>query len=239
MRRFAVSAIVTVNPVEVKETTQRVLMSGISWATYKQLLQEAGDRRNYRLTYYQGVLEVTMPSREHESTTRKIDVFVRSLCRELRLNVATFGSTTLEQETTASSPEPDNCFYIQNEPVVRGRKTLDFNQDPPPDLVVEVDITRSSINKKVMYAEMGVPEFWRYDGKTQRVIFHHLQAGQYQEVETSRLFPFVQPTTLQMFLDRCDQDGELQAEDLFRAWVGQQVQQPAPEMPEQNPDLFQ
>ncbi|MEO8892528.1 MAG: Uma2 family endonuclease, partial [Coleofasciculaceae cyanobacterium] len=62
--------------------------------------------------------------------------------------------------------EPDSCYYIQNEAQVRGKIELDFTVDPPPDLALEIDITSSSINQLEIYADLGIPEVWRYDGRT-------------------------------------------------------------------------
>lgn len=76
----------------------------------------------------------------------------------------TLGTTTLNRPDIEKGAEPDNCFYIQNQPQVAGKK-IDLIQGPPPDLIVEVDITQTDINKLSLYASMGSLEFWRYDGR--------------------------------------------------------------------------
>ena len=105
-----------------------------------------------------------MPLEEHEFSGRLIELFVRILVVELGLKIKTMGSTTLDRSDLDRGAEPDSAYYIQNQSRVAGRK-VDLATDPPPDLVVEVDITHTDINKPALYAAMGVPEFWRYDGR--------------------------------------------------------------------------
>lgn len=199
-----------------------ILMTGLTWAQFEQLLDDAGDNRRHRLTYYRGTLEITMPSDTHEFITRMVDALISILCEEMGLNLKTLGSTTLKSQQLDSGPEADNEYYIQNEPLIRGKK-IDLAQDPPPDLVVEIDITHSNLNKKEMYRQMRVLEFWSYSGKTQQLTFYVLESGSYVEQTTSRTFPLMAPNTLEMFIGRCDQEGELAAKRWFRSWVQSKV----------------
>ena len=112
------------------------------------------------------------------------------------------------------SAEPDNAYYIQNQPLVKGRN-VDFSQDPPPDLVVEVDITHTDIQKNQFYASIGVPEFWRFNGKVWRI--YQLQEGVYVEVEVSPTFPQVAKDRLYRFLEQA-KDDEIEAVQSLRAW---------------------
>jgi Uma2 family endonuclease len=149
-------------PVLVGE--RRVVLRNITWQGYQQLLKIVGERRSAKLTFDRGILEITMPPEEHEFSGRLIELFVRILVIELGLKIKTMGSTTLDRSDLNRGAEPDNAYYIQNQPLVAGRK-VDLATDPPPDLVVEVDITHTDIDKPALYASMGVPEFWRYDGR--------------------------------------------------------------------------
>jgi Uma2 family endonuclease len=194
---------------------RRVTFHHLNWQAYQQILHALGDNRSARLTYDRGVLEITMPLEDHEYAVRLIELFIRILVVELGLKMKTMGSTTLEREDLDRSPEPDNAYYIENQPLVKGRN-VDLKQDPAPDLVVEVDITHTDIDKLRLYASMGVPEFWRYNGQAWRI--YQLQEGQYQEVETSPTFPQVPKEKLYEFLTQAQQD-EVEAEQTFRAWV--------------------
>jgi Uma2 family endonuclease len=211
----------TITPV-VTTAEQRVVFHNISWQAYQQILAALGESRSSRLTYDQGTLEITMPLEEHESAVRLIELFIRIWVEESGLKIKTMGSTTLNRPDLQKSAEPDDCYYIQNQPLVAG-KTVDLNTDPPPDLIAEVDITHTDINKLNLYASMGVPEFWRYNGQILRI--YQLQDGQYIEVENSPTFAWEIKDRLYQFLAEGKLD-EVQASKSFRAWV-QQAQKPS------------
>ncbi|MFE1744510.1 Uma2 family endonuclease [Coleofasciculus sp. H7-2] len=140
----------------------RVILTGVTWQTFKALLADLGSDRACRLAYDQGILEIMVPYQEHEESKILIAEIVTALADELEIEIIQLGSLTLEREDLTRAVEPDTCFYIQNEALVRGKK-IDLQTDPPPDLVVEVDYTSPSLNKFQIYASLGVPEFWRYE----------------------------------------------------------------------------
>lgn len=126
-------------------------------------------------------------------------------------------STTLSREDLDRGAEPDNAYYIKNRDKVAG-KTVDLSNDPPPDLVLEVDISHTDIDKNMLYAAMGVPELWRFDGRLLRI--YRLEDGCYIEVETSPTFSFIQKQDLYNFIDAARID-EVEAEIDLRTWVQQ------------------
>ncbi|NJK60997.1 MAG: Uma2 family endonuclease [Oscillatoriales cyanobacterium SM2_1_8] len=176
---------------------KRVTLSGISWGGYQQILRALPDTRGARLIYDRGLLEITMPAEFHEFASDLIALFVRILVVEMGMDLKTMGSTTLDREDLNRGAEPDCAYYIQNQPRVVGR-TVDLRTDPPPDLVVEVDISHSDIDKNRLYAAMGVPEFWRYNGEIWRIFA--LREGEYQECDRSPTFPWVAKEELYRFL---------------------------------------
>lgn len=206
---------------------KRLTLYDVSWDTYEKLLEAFGEHRAARLTYDQGLLEFMVPLEEHENPSDLIGVFIRTLVEELGWNLKSLASTTLKREDLKKGAEPDKCYYIQNESLVRGR-TVNLDRDPPPDLVVEVDITHTDIDKNALYARMGIPEFWRYDGKVLRI--YQLQMGEYQEVATGPTFSWVQKEVFYRFLEQCKTQGEAQANREFRIWVQENHEQPP--MPE-------
>jgi Uma2 family endonuclease len=199
-----------------------VIIPDVTWEQYEQLLANIDDARSYRLTYYQNSLEIAMPSEAHEILIRLMDWIISTFCEELGLNLKTIGSTTLKAKALDTSPEPDNGYYIQNEPLVRG-KAIDLSQDPPPDLVVEINISNTDTNKKAIYQTLKVPEFWIYNDKTRRLSFYRLQSGEYQLIARSVTFPLMEATTVHQLMEACDRDGELLAKKQFRLWVQQQI----------------
>lgn len=207
------------HPPHLSLPEQRVIFYHLSWQKYQQILDALGEHRAARLTYDQGTLEITMPLEEHERAVRMIELFIRILVVEMKLKMKTMGSTTLNFPELNRGAEPDNCYYIQNYAKVTG-KTVNLSQDPPPDLVVEVDITHTDIDKLNLYANIGVPEFWRYDG--QRLGIYQLQNQTYLEVEQSPTFPLLTKAELYQFLEQCQQD-EVEAELSFRELVRQKL----------------
>jgi Uma2 family endonuclease len=199
---------------------KRVTFHHLNWQAYQQILQALPQTRSARLTYDRGILEITMPLEDHEFAVRLIELLIRTLVVEMGMKIKTMGSTTLAREDLDRSPEPDNAYYIQNQPLVAGR-TVNLETDPPPDLIVEVDITHTDINKLRLYSSLGVPEFWRYNGQIWRI--YQLDAGAYQEVATSPTFPFLPKEKLYEFLAQAVQD-EVAAEQALRSWVRQQLQ---------------
>lgn len=201
-------------------TTQRVIVPHISWATYERLLTDLAHQSAIRLAYDQGTLEIMSPLPEHEDVNRTIALLVEVLAEERGVDIRDFGSTTFRRADLARGFEPDSCFYIQHEAQMRGKTNIDLTVDPPPDLVIEVDMTRGSLNKLPLYAQIGVPEVWRYDGE--RVRIHTLVAEDYVEVGSSRALSPLPGATLSDLL----QQGLTMPRTAFlralRAWVREQ-----------------
>jgi Uma2 family endonuclease len=128
---------------------------------------------------------------------------------------------TLKRSLLRKGIEPDNCYYIQSEPLVKDKQTLSLETDPPPDLAIEIDITHSSINKLELYAALGVTELWRYNG--QIIKFYHLQNQDYQESELSPTFPFLSSDELTQFIEQSKTTGEITLLKTFRTWVKEQL----------------
>lgn len=183
-------------PLEPAEA--RLVLHDVGWDDYEAMLRIVGER-HIRVTYDRGTMEVSMPSQKHEKAAQLLGLFISRLAEELEVPYEPLGMTTWRKPDVEKGLEPDQCYYIQNEAVVREKEELDLDIDPPPDLAVEVDITRSALNRMGIYAELRVPEVWRYDDGT--LIMYRLQAdGSYQRCETSQVFPGLQPADVERFL---------------------------------------
>lgn len=194
---------------------QRVIFHNLNWGAYQEVLHALGENRSARLIYDCGSLEITMPLETHEFYSELIGRFIYFLVSEMGLKLKSMGSTTLERKDLDKGAEPDKAYYIQNQSKVVGR-TVDLSQDPPPDLVVEVDITHTDIDKLTLYARMGVLEFWRYDGQVWQI--YELVNGEYQPADKSPTFSFVPKKKLYEFLEQAQTD-EIEAEKKFRQWI--------------------
>ncbi|WP_242017785.1 MULTISPECIES: Uma2 family endonuclease [Cyanophyceae] len=185
------------------------------------MLKDIEEQRGIRLTYDRGLLEIMAPLAPHEGYKKLLGRFVETLTEELNINIRSLGSGTSKREDLQRGFEPNQCYYIQNEPIVREIEQIDLNQYPPPDLIIDIDITSSSINQFDLYA-FRVPEVWRYDGR--RLRFYQLEEKQYLERNTSPTFPFLSPSEIVRFLEQQKTVGETAMIRLFREWVRSQTQ---------------
>jgi len=147
----------------ITPSEQRVVLRDIPWNAYEGLLPEQQDKSTPRFTYDQGILEIMSPSYEHEELKDIITLLGNIWAGASGAKIRTFGSATFKREDIKRAFEPDGCFYVQSVDRIRGKKRIDLTTDPPPDIVVEIDITNSSINKFPLFAAIGIPEVWRYD----------------------------------------------------------------------------
>ena len=196
--------------------TQHFVLEDASWELYEKLLRDIGDRP-IRVTYDQGRMEIMSPLPEHERPKRAIGRMIEMLAFETNLPMISLGSTTFRQKDKAKGLEPDECFYFRNEAKVRGRKRLDLRRDPPPELVVEIDVTSRSVPRQPIYASLGVPEIWRYDSA--RVQCLHLISGTYHPRKMSLVFPFLEPARLGQFLNELPDRDDTSILRGFTEWV--------------------
>ncbi|MBI3464969.1 MAG: Uma2 family endonuclease [Planctomycetes bacterium] len=196
---------------------QRVVLRNVSWQTLNALLEEMGDRP-IRIAYDRGELELMSPSREHERCKHLLGRLIAVLTEELDIALDGCGSMTFRKDGVERAVEPDECYYILHEPQVRGKRDLDLAVDPPPDLAVEIDISSSSINRMAIYAELRVPELWRFNGEALRV-FHLGSDGQYVQRDYSLCFPQLPLSVIERFLNRRNEVHVTQLVKEFRAWV--------------------
>jgi Uma2 family endonuclease len=203
-------------PQESVPAEARVVLRGVSWQTFKALMADIGEDRSCRFAYDQGLLEIMVPYEQHEEPKILISSFVEALADELEIEIRQLGSLTLEREDLIRAIEPDTCFYIQNESQVRG-KEIKLPNVPPPDLVVESDYTRSSLNKFKIYASLGVPELWRY--RKQSLQVYQLVEEKYEQTDKSLAFPFLPIAEIPGFIEQSKTIGQRASVRLFRARI--------------------
>jgi Uma2 family endonuclease len=195
---------------------QQLLLEDISWQQFENILTDLGEHRSARVSYSHGCLEIMEPLPEHEKAKEIISDTIKILLDRLNIDYDSLGSTTLKSERMTQGVEPDACFYIQNQALVIGKNRLDMNVDPPPDLVVEIDLTsRTPLDN---YQLLGVPELWRY-GK-QGLQIEVLQDGRYVKSDSSPTFPDLPIVDLiNRYVEQSQIVGSSQAIRSFRQWV--------------------
>lgn len=206
-----------------RQAEQRVILRNVSWETYGRLLNDHLDSSAPRFTFDRGMLEIMSPSPEHEKFNRRIAQLVLAFAEEMGVESEDLGSTTFRREDLERGFEPDSCFYIENEESIRGKSRIDLTVDPPPDLVIEIDLTSLSMNKLPIYARIGVPEVWRYDGR--RFVILKLEGDGYVEANESIVLP---PATAAALSDLVEKGKTTQRTDWLRAvreWVRERAGQ--------------
>jgi Uma2 family endonuclease len=196
---------------------QRIVLHNVSWETYERLLDERGDSRVPRLAYDRGELEIMSPSLEHESVAYFSALLVAVLAEEMGVNAYGVGSTTYNRGDLGRGFEPDASFYTRNEARIRGKRRIDLEVDPPPDLVIEVDITSPSLDKFPIYARLGVHEVWRYDGA--RTTIFALEEGEYVEAGESVALPPLTSDVLTRFVQESTSLGSTDWLRRVREWA--------------------
>lgn len=175
--------------IAVDESPLRVRLENIGWETFEALLRDLGDHR-WRVTYDEGVLEFMSPYREHELLKTLIGRFIEALTLELGIPLRGGGSTTFKRRDLLKGVEPDECYYIASELAVRANPDADLTREPPPDLVVEVDVASSSARRLNVYAAMGVPEAWVWRHEGERLTILRLRSdATYEEAPASAVLP--------------------------------------------------
>jgi Uma2 family endonuclease len=195
------------------------IMTGVSWETYERLrreLDEAGS--NIRITYDRGRMVLMSPLPLHGKWTKLMGLLIEALAAERGILVSGFGNTTWKREDLRRGLEGDESYYVQHAEAMRGKADIDLLEDPPPDLAVEVELTHHPVDKLSIYADLRVPEVWRYDGRRVEALILQ-QTGSYAASATSAAFPGFSPPELHRFLSMFPSllDAEIVAE--FRKWV--------------------
>ena len=169
----------------------RISIPNLTWQDFEQILLDAGERRNTRMTYYKGTLEIMSPLALHERPHRIIADIVKTILEMQERDWEDFGSTTFKRPDIAGV-EPDTCFYVQNAELVRDCTNMNLAIYPPPDLAIESDVTsKTALNA---YVSILVPEVWIYSDR--RLAIHILQGDHYIQTDTSLLFPNLPLTEL-------------------------------------------
>jgi Uma2 family endonuclease len=200
-----------------QNSEQHIVLQNVSWQGYETLLREIG-KSHLRLTYDEGELEIMTLSFGHENAGEWLGRLIFFLALELTVPLCSGGSTTLKKALRKKGLEPDKSFWIAHERDMRGKREWDALTDPPPDLVVEVDVTSSSMDRLGIYAALKVPEIWHYDGQVFRVLVLG-PGGKYRERLKSPAFPLLPLKEFAGFLEKLGTVDEISLIQSFSEWV--------------------
>jgi Uma2 family endonuclease len=200
-----------------KKHPHSIVWKDVSWDFYRAMLREF-DEQPSRINYDRGTLEIMTLSLEHESYKTVIGLMMGLLALHLKMRVKHGGSTTLKRLTKKKGLEADQCYWIANEPAVRRKKRIDLRVDPPPDLVIEIDVMHSVVNREKIYAALGVPEMWVLNRDVKLAAFA-LEQGAWKSIESSLSFPFLRVAELNPFVARIGVDDDTSVLADFSEWL--------------------
>jgi len=170
--------------------TRNEVLYGVSWEMYEELIAENRDSQFPRLTYDSGILEIIMSnSLKHEEDSRNLAALFELIAVELEIDFRRSGSTTYKRKNIRKGFEPDSCFYIQSLDQIAGKEYLNPETAPPPNLIIEINKTSSSVPRMPIFAAFGVTEVWRFTKK--QVKFYVLREGVYLEAKMSVALPIL------------------------------------------------
>lgn len=194
----------------------RLRLTNVSWQQYKQILEGISWHRAARIAYDDGKLEIMIPTSGHEDDKEIISDLLKVLLEEQNKEFRALGSALFEQQATLKGIKPDQCFYIQNEAAIRGKRRIDISSAPPPDLVLEIDTaTRTHLKT---YEALKVPELWQFSES--KLAIYVLHAGQYAEIKESLIFPGIPiKEVIPYCLEQSRKIGRNSVIKDFRGWV--------------------
>jgi Uma2 family endonuclease len=210
----------TVEQIEVIGE-HRIVLNGISWELYERLRENA-ENRHVRMAYDKGRLELMSPSPDHAVIKRLVGRMIEAFTEEMNVPCRSLSDTTWKRPELAKGLEADECYYILNHHRVCRRLQVDLAVDPPPDLAIEIEVSRSMTSRVGIYAALGVPELWRWN-KSALTAYSLGADGKYAEREFSLNLPLLRVKELEPFLDF-----ELAADETagireFRRWVHERL----------------
>jgi Uma2 family endonuclease len=187
------------------EPERRFVLRNVGWSGYEALLKMIGDGHT-RVTYDRGDVELMAPSEAHDDYARLIGRLLDTVTEELRIPYKTLRSTTWRKRLNERGLEADDCFYLSSVARIIGTgRRIDLTVDPPPDLALEIEISRSALDRMGVYAGLGVPEVWRFDGQT--LTIHRLQDdGSYTTIDRSVELPVIAPEEVAYWVKLADND---------------------------------
>lgn len=208
----------TIEKTAVELPESRIVMYDVEWSTYVDL---ADQRRGSipRMTYDEGTLELMSPKRMHESIGSLIGRLVEVYSEEKEIEVISLASTTVCRADLKKGYEADESYYVTHAAQMLEKEELEFEIDPAPDLVIEVEITRSAIHKLKLFAQLVVPEVWRHDGKVLEML--RLVDGQYQVIQSSVELPGLRNELIESALASRAKIGETKLIKEFRQQIKQ------------------
>jgi Uma2 family endonuclease len=205
----------------VHEIETPVLLHNVTWEDYERILGENEENRSKRFFYDNGTLEIMVVSARHEGPSELLKLLVQLVAHGLGVPVYAVGSMTCKRRDLQKGFEADSSFYVARGPEMEDRD-IDLEVDPPPDLIVEVEVTNPALPHFPIYSAIRVPELWRYNHRVSRVEFYHLEGAEYVETDSSIALPPLTAEIATRLLKERKRRGPIEWFDYVQEWARQQ-----------------
>jgi Uma2 family endonuclease len=206
----------------VTRTPSHAILRGVSYDVYEALRDEPRNR-GLRMSYHDGTLEIMSPELTHEVWSERLSLLIRAYAAVFRIRCQGTRATTFRRGTRGkplgNGKEPDLSYYFENSGAIRGKKTLDLQNDPPPDLWIEVDHRASSLGRLPTYAKLGIPEVWSFRASRFTLQFRQLEDGSYREINRSGCLPGLTPDIVLTLLAEEQRLEETEWDRWMRDWM--------------------
>ncbi len=206
------------NIVEQLPEATEVRFENATWNDYEKLLDEVGEASGLRLSFNKGDLRVMTLSVLHENYSALVQTLVMHLSFHNKIKVLCYKSATIKVSKVLKGAEPNGCFYVQSADTLPDKLRIDFNNDPMPDIVLEIDIHHDSKAKFDIYSAFGINEIWRYDGKVFE-LYARQKNGEYKQSKKSKALPILTAKILTALLNQSETKDQYEILLGFDEWL--------------------
>ncbi len=213
----------TLPPLQAESAEPRMVIEGVSWDAYVALCDSTMDRHNPRMIYCEGRLVLMGKSRRHEWLSDSLGDLVKTIATQLGVSCEPAGEATYRRHEKDAGLEGDRTFHIgAHADWMRGDRNYDFENDPPPDLAIEVEVSHPADDAIEAWGRMRVPEVWRFHAKSFTCTFwSRREDGSYEQVPQSVSFPMLRPSDVVEQLRLAQKMGTVPWLAQLPAWVAE------------------
>ena len=203
-------------------SADRWVMIVTDWAGYQAMLKIRGERCSPRIIYLDGRMTLVSPGFSHEVIKKRLGTLIQEVVIGLKIPAVFAGSTTLRKQRRRGGVEGDEVYYFANADKVAGKKAIDLQIDPPPDLAVEAVVSHPVKDALEVYRRLGVPEVWVCDGRKLRI--YVLQADQSYDLAASSVsLPMLSAEQILKWVQHDSDANDMTWAVSIRQWVADEL----------------
>ncbi|GAC1334144.1 MAG: hypothetical protein NVSMB14_01180 [Isosphaeraceae bacterium] len=203
---------------EVVDNESRIVIPCVSWDDFLAIAKVLDASPGTKVAYDRGFLEIMTTSHRHEFFKTFLSYFIEDVLVELNLASRPTGSALWKTKATARGVEPDAAYYLESAAKINLDVLESDEAPPPPDLVVEIDISPSKLDRPAIYAALKGPEVWRFDG-VELHIDRLAKDGTYRVSAESRALPGVTAADVGRWLATADLSLHVDWRRRLRSWI--------------------